>query len=148
MKSTMTTTLLVMSCVLGCHGASARQIQPAPPPNTAGLELQFEEQRCFSAGAVGDTVRASVLRRGDLLSPPADSGSTVLLVVRESEVGSLADPSSRPHVRLDPILLRVGGVLHPLRIPSPAFEPRVSNAPLSSVLQMCVVRGGRLVFLS
>lgn len=133
--------------LLGCRSTTVAAPRPSPAASLIGLELRFEEQRCFSERAVGDTVRASVFRRGNLLSPPADSGSPVLLVVRESAVGSLGDSTSKPQLLLEPISFRVGGVIHPLNASPPAFEPRIHNPPGSAVLQMCIARGGRLVFL-
>lgn len=147
MRLRILTAAVSASFVLGCRSATVPALLPSSAPSVVGLELRFEEQRCFSDSAVGDTVRASVFRRGDLLSPPSDSGSPVLLVVRESALGSLGDSTSRPQLRLDPVSFRVGGVRHPLNLPSPAFEPRVFNPPGSSVLQMCIARGGILVFL-
>lgn len=136
---------LLCASLSGCRRPSA---DVRPVPSYVGLEMRFVEARCFTEAAVGEIVEVRISRGGSLLSPPADSGALVRLVVREASVGDRADPTSRPHVRLVPVAYAAGGTEHSLDAPSPAFEPRIHNPPGTTHLQICVARGGQLVFLA
>jgi len=109
------------------------------PTQQLNLAFQADSRHCSEATSVGDTVRAHLVRGGEVLVPPQEAGTPALFVLRALRVAQIDDSTTSPLFNLE--LTSMGDVPAPrkLQLERTGVEARVRTDSATGHWYICVL---------